>query len=47
MEVACGVNGRFRLDRDRTYHTSCAVLERAMLIDTEFFNNAATTAGVV
>jgi hypothetical protein len=47
MEVAFGVNGRFWLDRDRTYHTSCAVLERVMLIDTEFFNNTATTAGVV
>jgi len=47
MEVACGVNGRFQLDRDRTYHTSCAVLERGMLIGTEFCNNTATTAGVV
>jgi hypothetical protein len=47
MEVAFGVNGRFQLDRDRTYHTSCTLLERVMLIDTEFFNNAAPTAGVV
>jgi hypothetical protein len=48
MEVAFGVNGRFWLDRDRTYHTSSyAILERVMLIDTEFFNNTATTAGVV
>lgn len=47
MEVACGANGRFRLDRDRKYHTSCAVLERVMLTGTEFFNNTAMTAGVV
>jgi hypothetical protein len=47
MEVTFGVNGRFWLDRDRTYHISCAVLERGMLFDTEFFNNTATTAGFV
>ena len=47
MEVAFGVNGRFWLDRDRTYHTSYAVLERVMLIDTELFNNTAATVGVV
>jgi exosome complex RNA-binding protein Rrp4 len=47
MEVAFGVNGRFWLDRDRTYHTSCAVMVRVMMNDTEFFDNTATTAVVV
>jgi hypothetical protein len=43
----CGHYGRFRLDRDRKYHISCAIWERGMLIDTGLFNNTATTAGVM